>query len=54
MSAATELREPTVNQQLAREHGLSDDEWERILAILGRTPTFSELRARSRSATASR
>ena len=42
MSGAA-LREPVVDQQLAREHGLSDDEWQRILAILGRTPTFSEL-----------
>jgi phosphoribosylformylglycinamidine synthase len=36
-------REPTVDRALAREHGLSDAEWDRILAILGRTPTFSEL-----------
>ena len=35
--------EPTVDHALAREHGLSDEEWEQILAILGRTPTFSEL-----------
>jgi phosphoribosylformylglycinamidine synthase len=37
------LREPTVDLKLAREHGLTDAEWERILAILGRAPTFSEL-----------
>ncbi len=35
--------EPTVDRALAREHGLSDPEWERIVEILGRTPTFSEL-----------
>jgi phosphoribosylformylglycinamidine synthase len=37
------LREPTVDAALAREHGLSDEEWRNILQILGRTPTFSEL-----------
>jgi len=37
------LREPTVDLQLAREHGLTDEEWRRILEILGRTPSFSEL-----------
>jgi phosphoribosylformylglycinamidine synthase len=36
-------REPQVDLALALEHGLSREEWERILAILGRTPTFSEL-----------
>ena len=35
--------DPVVDLALAREHGLSDEEWERILGILGRTPTFSEL-----------
>jgi phosphoribosylformylglycinamidine synthase len=35
--------EPVVDESLAREHGLSDAEWRRILEILGRTPTFSEL-----------
>jgi phosphoribosylformylglycinamidine synthase subunit PurL len=35
--------EPHVDLALAREHGLSDEEYERILAILGRTPSFSEL-----------
>jgi phosphoribosylformylglycinamidine synthase len=34
---------PVVDLDLAREHGLSDDEWERILGILGRAPTFPEL-----------
>jgi len=36
-------REPSVDRALAREHGLSDEEWERILALLGRTPSFPEL-----------
>ncbi len=39
MSAA----EPSVDLALARAHGLADDEWERILEILGRTPSYSEL-----------
>ncbi|MFN7974127.1 MAG: phosphoribosylformylglycinamidine synthase subunit PurL [Acidobacteriota bacterium] len=37
------LREPEVTPALARDHGLSDEEYGRILAILGRTPTFTEL-----------
>ncbi len=37
------LREPEVDLALAREHGLTDEEWRNILEILGRTPTFSEL-----------
>jgi phosphoribosylformylglycinamidine synthase len=35
--------EPKVDLPLAREHGLTDEEYARILEILGRTPTFSEL-----------
>ena len=35
--------EPVVDLALAREHGLTDEEWERILEILGRTPSFPEL-----------
>ncbi|MEN8182750.1 MAG: AIR synthase related protein, partial [Myxococcota bacterium] len=34
---------PPVDLALAREHGLTDPEWERILGILGRAPTFPEL-----------
>jgi phosphoribosylformylglycinamidine synthase len=36
-------REPAVDLALAREHGLTDEEWQRILEILGRAPSFSEL-----------
>ncbi len=36
-------REPAVDLALAREHGLSDEEYARILEILGRVPTFPEL-----------
>jgi phosphoribosylformylglycinamidine synthase len=35
--------EPKVDLALARDHGLTDAEYARILDILGRTPSFSEL-----------
>ena len=35
--------EPDVTQALAAEHGLKPDEYARILDLLGRTPTFTEL-----------
>jgi phosphoribosylformylglycinamidine synthase len=35
--------EPPVDEQLAIEHGLSSEEYARILEILGRTPSFTEL-----------
>ncbi|WP_333832154.1 phosphoribosylformylglycinamidine synthase subunit PurL [Rubrimonas sp.] len=38
-----ELREPQVDQALAADHGLKPDEYERILRLLGRTPSFTEL-----------
>ncbi|NOT57069.1 MAG: phosphoribosylformylglycinamidine synthase subunit PurL [Deltaproteobacteria bacterium] len=34
---------PTVTEQLALDHGLTVDEYGRILRALGRTPTFEEL-----------
>ncbi|MCH2173278.1 phosphoribosylformylglycinamidine synthase subunit PurL [Myxococcota bacterium] len=43
MSSATALDEPAVDLELARQHGLTDEEYSDILTILGRTPTFSEL-----------
>src|ERR1051325_7121821 len=33
----------TVTPQVARDHGLTPDEYEQILRTLGRTPTFEEL-----------
>ncbi len=36
-------REPEVTLELAREHGLTADEFEKIKEFLGRTPTFTEL-----------
>lgn len=37
------MKEPEVTFELAQEHGLIKEEWEKILKILGRTPTFAEL-----------
>ena len=37
------MKEPEVTFELAKEHGLNKEEWEKILKILGRTPTFTEL-----------
>lgn len=36
-------KEPLVNLQLVIEHGLTEEEYKRILNILGRTPTYTEL-----------
>ena len=35
--------EPEVTPELAREHDLTDEEYARLLDILGRTPSYSEL-----------
>ncbi len=35
--------QPAVTPELAREHGLTDEEYRSALAILGREPTFTEL-----------
>ena len=35
--------DPPITPQLVREHNLSDDEYRRITALLGRVPTFAEL-----------
>lgn len=37
------MKESEVTFELAQEHGLIKEEWEKILKILGRTPTFTEL-----------
>ncbi len=37
------MNEPKVNLQLAIEHGLTEEEFEKIEKILGRTPSFTEL-----------
>jgi phosphoribosylformylglycinamidine synthase subunit PurL len=35
--------DPEITDELVAEHGLSPEEYERILGVLGRTPTFTEL-----------
>lgn len=37
------MKLPEINSDLAKEHGLLEDEYERILEILGRKPTYTEL-----------
>jgi phosphoribosylformylglycinamidine synthase len=37
------MKQPEATLELAIEHGLNEEEYERILKILGRTPTFTEL-----------
>ena len=37
------MKEPEVNLELAIQHGLDEEEYQRILDILGRVPTFTEL-----------
>ena len=37
------MKELDITEQLVAEHGLTPDEYERILNILGRTPSFTEL-----------
>jgi phosphoribosylformylglycinamidine synthase II len=43
MPRATTQTELEVTLELAHQHGLSDEEYERILALLGRVPTYTEL-----------
>jgi len=37
------MAEPTISKELIDAHGLNNDEYERILKLLNRTPTFTEL-----------
>ncbi len=37
------MQEPTVDLELAKEHGLDETEYQKMLDILGRMPTFTEL-----------
>ena len=43
MSGGMSGSEPDITQALAAEHGLTDEEYERVLRIMGRTPSFTEL-----------
>ena len=37
------IQEPTIDLDVAKEHGLSEDEYEHIKQILGRNPNYVEL-----------
>ncbi|MBL4917815.1 phosphoribosylformylglycinamidine synthase subunit PurL [Szabonella alba] len=37
------MTEPAITPELIAAHGLKPDEWERLLGIIGREPTFTEL-----------
>lgn len=43
MSDTTTIKEPEVTLELALDHGLSEEEFDKIKEYLGRTPTFTEL-----------
>ena len=42
-SAPTIAKEPTITPEVLRDHGISPEEYDRILKALGRKPTFTEL-----------
>lgn len=42
-SAQTVVTEPAITPEILRDHGITPDEYERILKSLGRTPTMTEL-----------
>ena len=37
------MSEPAITPDLVASHGIKPDEWERLLGILGRGPSFTEL-----------
>jgi phosphoribosylformylglycinamidine synthase len=43
MSVASFPNDPPINPAIVERHKLSDDEYQRVLAALGRTPTYAEL-----------
>ncbi|GJQ22048.1 MAG: phosphoribosylformylglycinamidine synthase subunit PurL [Bacteroidia bacterium] len=43
MNSSIGISEPQVTRELALDHGLTEEEYDRILEILGRTPTYTEL-----------
>lgn len=42
-SSIPQFREPAITPELALEHGIKPDEYQHMLKILGRDPTFTEL-----------
>ena len=43
MTAVPRPGDPTITQALVAEHGLTAEEYDRLVGMLGRTPTFTEL-----------
>ena len=43
MTAVPRPGDPTITPALVAEHGLTPEEYDRLVAMLGRTPTFTEL-----------
>ena len=43
MSATPRAGDPAITPALVAEHGLTPDEYERLVALLGRVPTYTEL-----------
>ncbi len=43
LTASSPNREPQITPELIAQHGLKPDEYERILALIGREPSFTEL-----------
>jgi phosphoribosylformylglycinamidine synthase subunit PurL len=43
MTVTARPGDPTITPALVAEHGLTTDEYDRLVAMLGRTPTFTEL-----------
>jgi len=39
----TQFKEPEITTELIRSHGITDDEYARIVKVLGRVPSFTEL-----------
>src|ERR1700733_11965335 len=42
-SAPSHAKEPTITQEVLRDHGISAEEYERLLKALGREPSLTEL-----------
>ena len=43
MGATARTGDPAISPALVAEHGLTTDEYDRLVSLLGRTPTFTEL-----------
>ena len=42
-TVAPRAGDPEITPEVVADHGLSDDEYARVVAVMGRTPTFTEL-----------